>query len=322
MGAAGSSGRASGGSAGASTGGSTSAAAGADTGPGAGSAGAPVSGGGAGVGIGGSDGAPLGGASGSGGNTTGAASGQAGANAGGSDGLAGAGGASGSAGSLSQDALPNVTVFLAGDSTVMAYGASSAQQGWGEHLAERFIPKVTVSNQALGGRSVKTFMYDDAGETAEAGRWSNIRRNMKAGDYVMIQFGINDSSAGSERFVTTADFKRLLGVMVDTIVAARATPILVTPSALQEWSNGRENNARLGPYAAAMKELAATKGVLVNDLNARSVEYLNSIGQVAAERVYYMGDKAHFTLYGAKEMARIVAEELLRVRSPLSAYAK
>jgi hypothetical protein len=97
--------------------------------------------------------------------------------------------------------------------------------------------------------------------------------------------------------------------MVDDVESKQATAIFVTPSALQEWSNGMEANSRLGPYADAMREVGPGRGVLVDDLNPRSVEYLNMIGQSAAQDIYIDGDKAHFTKAGATQMAGFVAED-------------
>ena len=240
-----------------------------------------------------------------------------------SAGVAGQGGVAGTAGSgVSQGDLPAVTLFLAGDSTVSEYGAGSAQQGWGEHLDEVFVEKVMIDNQALGGRSVRSFMYVSGASGALAPRWAAIKSGLVAGDYVMIEFGINDSSVGSERFVELSEFERLLGIMVSDILAAGGVPILVTPTALQEWSGGHEGNARLGPYAAAMKNVATSHAVALADLNARSVEYLNQIGQVAAAELYFMGDKAHFTLKGGIEMATLLGQEVQGIGCPLGAYVK
>jgi lysophospholipase L1-like esterase len=205
--------------------------------------------------------------------------------------------------------LPDVTLWLAGDSTCAPYGAASAQQGWGEHLAEFFNSKVTVQNKAVGGRTVTSF------------DWSPIETGVKAGDFVMIEFGINDSSSANGRYVSPADFQAKLSSEVDTLLAKKATPIMVTPSALQGWqSDGTNSNTREQPYCDAMKAVAAAKGILVDDLNARSLENLNKIGQAAAAAIYINGDKAHFTLKGATLMAQYVTQELVRIGSPLGAY--
>jgi len=226
-------------------------------------------------------------------------------------------------GPVDQAALPPITLYLADDSTVMTYAADSAQEGWGQELGQFFISKVTINNQAVGGASVQTFMYSNPPtNTVEATRWSRIHSGIKAGDYLLVQFGANDSGFTADRHVDPPDFQLLLGRMVDAVKAKQANPILVTPSALQEWSGGRQGNVRLGPYATAMRNLAPLKNILVADLNARSVEHLNMIGQTATMQLYINGDKAHFTKAGAVQMARFVVEELRRIGSPLAAYLK
>jgi len=211
-------------------------------------------------------------------------------------------------------ALPRVTLWVAGDSTASVYGPASAQQGWGEHLADFLSSKVTVNDQAFPGRTVVTFM--------SSSHWTTIENGMKAGDYVMIEFGINDSSTAGGRLVTIPVFTSTLGKMVEAIVAKKATPIMVTPSALQYWVSGKETNAREQPYVDAMKTVAMQNDILVDDLNALSVAYLNMIGQTAAEQIYINGDKAHFTLKGATEMASLVTQELVTIGSPLGDYVK
>lgn len=288
---------------GSSTGGASGGASGmgpASTGGTAGSGGVPSGGSAAGGASGG--GAPAGGAS---------AAGGAGADAGGGSGGTTAQAGGGSGGVVDQGALPNITLHLAGDSTVMTYDAGSAQEGWGQELGQFFIDKLKVNNQAIGGASVRTF---------QTGRWTNIVSALKAGDYVMIQFGTNDSGTVQGRHVDVPDFSTALGEMIDDVEGKQGTVILVTPSALQEWSGGMEGNSRLGPYAQAMRDLGPMRGVLVDDLNARGVEYLNEIGQTAAMQIYIDGDKAHFTKMGATQMAQFVAQELERIQSPLAAY--
>jgi hypothetical protein len=105
-------------------------------------------------------------------------------------------------------------------------------------------------------------------------------------------------------------------------MAKQATFIAVTPSALQEWSGGVEGNQRLEPYVSVLHSFADASGVKLADLNARSLEFLNLIGQEAAKEIYIGGDKAHFTKKGATQMAQLVAQELKRIGSPLGAYVK
>ena len=232
----------------------------------------------------------------------------------GTGGLAGDGASSGGgAGGTDPALLPAVTLHLAGDSTVMTYAADSLQEGWGQELPQFLLSKVTIDNQALGGSSVQTFY---------AGRWQNIIKSLHAGDYVAAAFGANDSGSVAGRHVDPPDFQATFAKMNDEVLAKQATFIPVTPSALQEWSNGVEGNQRLGPYVTVLHGFAEASGVKLVDLNARSLEFLNQIGQEAAKQIYIGGDKAHFTKQGATQMAKFVAQELKRVGSPLGAYVK
>ena len=212
--------------------------------------------------------------------------------------------------------LSAITLHLAGDSTVKTYAATTTQEGWGQELGQFFIDKVTINNQAKGGANVKSF---------KNGRWGNILSILKAGDYVMIQFGANDSGTAHGP-VTPADFAVTLSRMADEVKARKAIPIFVTPSAFYQWSGGKQDNTRLAPYAAAMVTAGAAQNVQVVDLNARGVEYLNSIGQTAAKVLYMPShgtvDKAHFVKAGSTKIAQFVAEELRRIHSSLAAYLK
>lgn len=195
----------------------------------------------------------------------------------------------------------------------MAYAAGSAQEGWGQELPQFLRSLVTLDNQALGGSSVQTFY---------AGRWQNILGKLHAGDYVMAAFGANDSGSVAGRHVDPPAFQAQFAKMADEVKAKQATFIAVTPSALQEWTGGMEGNKRLGPYVSVLHAWATENQVPLVDLNARSLELLNQVGQTAAKDIYINGDKAHFTKQGATQMAKVVAQELQRIGSPLGAYVK
>jgi lysophospholipase L1-like esterase len=78
------------------------------------------------------------------------------------------------------------TLFIAGDSTVR--NGTKGEQGWGERLGEFFdTSRINVVNRAIGGRSSRTFITE--------GRWEQILKDAKSGDFVLIQFGHNDGIA-------------------------------------------------------------------------------------------------------------------------------
>ncbi len=211
-----------------------------------------------------------------------------------------------------QSALPAITLHLAGDSTMSNYTAATTQEGWGQELGQYFISKVTVDNQAQPGANIDTFY---------AGRWKTLIANVKAGDYVMAAFGINDSGT-THGPVAPAAFQTEMGVMADEVAAKQATFIPTTSSPLQVWVGGMETNTRLQPYVDATIALGMTKGLPVDNLNALGVAYYTMIGQTAAAALTFNGDKAHFDKAGATEMALLASQELATIKSPLAAYLK
>src|SRR4051812_16461787 len=96
------------------------------------------------------------------------------------------------------------TVWMAGDST-MASPSSTCPVGWATEFDSLFHSNIVVNNLAVAGRSIQTWLYEgnvsstigSSGEctlssTTYSTRWQQVLTNMKAGDYLFIQFGIND----------------------------------------------------------------------------------------------------------------------------------
>lgn len=82
------------------------------------------------------------------------------------------------------------TLWIIGDSTVKL--GAPIGKGWGEVISPLFDPaKIRVVNRAIGGRSTRTFITD--------GRWDKIIAEMRPGDFVIMQFGHNDSSPINEK---------------------------------------------------------------------------------------------------------------------------
>lgn len=74
------------------------------------------------------------------------------------------------------------TLFIVGDSTL---NSNAPLRGWGQELARFFDQtRINVVNRAIGGRSSRSFQYE--------GRWEKVLAELKAGDFVLIQFGHND----------------------------------------------------------------------------------------------------------------------------------
>jgi rhamnogalacturonan acetylesterase len=80
------------------------------------------------------------------------------------------------------------TFYLIGDSTVKngKGKGDGGLWGWGNYIAAYFdTTKIAVENDALGGTSSRTFQT--------MGLWDKVLAKVKPGDFVIMQFGHNDS---------------------------------------------------------------------------------------------------------------------------------
>lgn len=86
---------------------------------------------------------------------------------------------------LASDGDSRHTIWLAGDSTMAPDGGHNGTQGWGQYLQYSLdSSQVRVNNSAYAGRSARTFTRE--------GRFQRIIDEVKAGDWVVIEFGHND----------------------------------------------------------------------------------------------------------------------------------
>ncbi|MDD6279844.1 MAG: RICIN domain-containing protein [Oscillospiraceae bacterium] len=222
-------------------------------------------------------------------------------------------------------------IYIAGDSTVQSYRESYApQQGWGYYLGDYFTDNVTVSNHSIAGRSSKSF-YDN-------GRLQTILDEMKEGDYLFVQFAINDSAASNaERYApvcgnvdnpTEGSYEFYMEKYIEGALAKGGTPVLVTTViGLKAYSNGMFVNS-YGNYCQACKDMAAKYSIPCIDLNTLMVDHYNSIGYDAAYKYHLIGavegstDMTHFTETGANAVAGLVADAVKKLNIPLSQYVK
>ncbi|MEU7924062.1 cellulose binding domain-containing protein [Micromonospora sp. NPDC049801] len=233
-------------------------------------------------------------------------------------------------------------VWMAGDSTMM--NASSCPIGWGSQFASYLTSNVTVQNSAVGGRSIQTWLYEgnvtstknSAGEcalssTAYSARWSAMLDSgsgFKAGDYLIIQFGINDGDSACPRHVGANRFKELLGVMATAAKARGVKPIFVTPVAAITCSGNTAVGNR--GFVTETTAAAAANGVPVIDLHARSVALYNSLRlcpnngdySTGAVGAFFCNDHTHFETAGARQIAGLVATALRAQNIPLAAYLR
>lgn len=241
---------------------------------------------------------------------------------------AGSGGGSGAGG---RDAGPliAVTVYLAGDSTVSKYADTASpndQAGWGQMLHENVNRLVTVDNRAVGGRTARRFI--------EEGYLGEVLARITPGDYLLVQFGTNDSNKTATYTFNgqtipyyldpATDFKAHLRKYIQGARDRQATPVLVTPpprnSAYCTGGNGTGN------YAAAMIELGQSESVAVVNLNAKAVAHLKAICPSPVPENFFLlkkdggVDGTHFQERGARILAGFVANGIREAKLPLARY--
>ncbi len=214
-------------------------------------------------------------------------------------------------------ALP--TLFVAGDSTA-ARGKGESQQGWAVPLSNYFdLTKINVANRARGGRSSRTYVTE--------GLWDQILADLKAGDYVIIQFGHNDGSPVNEDESVPPAARRARGSIpglgeetreIDNIITKKhevihtfgwylrkmiaetkakgATPIVLSLTIRNEWKDGKiERTSRYSKWSA---ETAAASGVTFFDLSAAVADKLDALGAEKTAALYPQ-DHTHFNAAGA-----------------------
>jgi lysophospholipase L1-like esterase len=230
---------------------------------------------------------------------------------------------------------------MAGDSTMMDCTNSVCPCGWGSQLGSYFNSKVTVTNRAVGGRSIQTWLYEKAvtdtmGANNECvldsstydSRWTTMLSSMKPGDYLMIAFGINDGDSTCPRHVGSKLFQSLLDTMVSAAKDKGALPILLTPTDAIACSGSTVTENR--GFLAETKAAATADNVPLIDLNQLSMALYGSLGfcpnsgdytsTTSALGKFFCDDHTHFEAAGAKQIAGLVANALRTQSIALAAY--
>lgn len=268
------------------------------------------------------------------------------------------------------------TVWIAGDSTAARYVDSRRPEtGWAEQFAWTYTAgtagvddnahlnnsDVLVQNGtangiggvsgtgAIGGQSSKSYV--------DQGRLEKILDNAKAGDYLFIQFGHNDS--GSEAYRHTEPNTTYKEYMTTFVTEARkkgVIPVIFTSIVRGVYSDGSfigDTKANLDEYAAAAKEVAAEYHVPMVDLFTATGDVLKTktaensqayflylqkctgssnedcVNEINGEKNHALWcknysegstDSTHLNHYGAKWVAGLAYEGLCDIKLPLVKY--
>ncbi|WP_372882523.1 GDSL-type esterase/lipase family protein, partial [Psychromonas sp.] len=209
-------------------------------------------------------------------------------------------------------------VYLVGDSTV------DSDSGWGDSLIDYLSSGSVVVNEAAGGRSSKSFY--------EEGLFDIVRANLEEGDYVLIQFGHNDSKSDSKLYTTPGSspdyegtYRDYLELYVDETRTTGGIPIIVTSVNRMDFDSEYSLNMTLGEYPAAARKAALDFGAVMLDLEKESAEIFNSLGEEETLSLYSDGSsKTHFpsdkSFRVAKMVADLIGESSSSLRCSLANY--
>lgn len=212
--------------------------------------------------------------------------------------------------SLVSAATKPVMVYVASDSTVCDQ-TDSAFAGWGQMLPEFFAPPLDIANYADSGESSASFY-------GNAQMWGAIKAHWVAGDWVIIQFGHNDKDS------TDAQVETNLEKYVTDALAAKVTPILVSPPARVGVWNGNVLASQAGLHPASAMGAAAAKNVAFIDLTTLSTTWYNTLGSEAAALKFHANDSdaTHTNLAGATKLASLVAGAIKTQNLGLAKYLR
>ena len=223
-----------------------------------------------------------------------------------------------------------ITVYMIGDSTMADKPlVDNPERGWGQLFHEYFDENVTIANHAVNGRSTKSFIIE--------GRWQTVLDSLNAGDVLFIQFGHNDQKIhDSTRYAAPfGAYQTNLAKFVTEARAVHAVPILLTPVVRRRFDENGQFYDTHGDYPNAVKLLAEDLDVPLIDLHKMSMNVLEQLGEEESKKLFLWidpgeyhslpngkQDDTHFSEYGARRMAGLVASALVDLDSPLKSYLK
>ena len=212
------------------------------------------------------------------------------------------------------------TIHLMGDSTMAEknLAGGNPERGWGMMFPNFLDNGVDVVNYAQNGRSTKSFI--------DLGLWDKVKANLKAGDYVFIQFGHNDAKQDDPARYAPAygAYQENLRLFVRTALDAGAHPVLLTPVARRWFKEGRLDRNCHTDYPDAMKQVAAEFGIPLLDITTASLNWLECLGD-AASRPFFMistgkDDNTHTVASGARKITELVCDKIREQLPEIAAH--
>lgn len=224
-----------------------------------------------------------------------------------------------------------VALWMIGDSTMADKPdpAGNPERGWGQALPRFLDPTVVVRNHAVNGRSTRSFLAE--------GRWDAVRTRLRAGDYVVVQFGHNDAKVEDPARHADAEgaYRRNLERFVDEARARGATPVLATPIVRRRFDADGVLRDTHGAYPGVVRAVARARDVPLLDLERLTRALVQRAGPERSKALYVWvaprqfprhpaarQDDTHLSPAGADSVARLAARALRDAGLPLGAHVR
>lgn len=191
------------------------------------------------------------------------------------------------------------------------------EKGWGQVFPLYFKEGVRIENHAVNGRSTKSFITE--------GRWKKVLGALRAGDYVIMEFGHNDQKKeDTSRFAAaeTAYRQNLLKFITETR-AKGATPVLVTPIVRRRFDENGIFYDTHGKYPEVVRELASAENVPLLDLHRETQKLLEQYGEARSRALFLhiasfeyealpegRSDDTHLSAYGAFKVCDLATRQI------------
>lgn len=228
-------------------------------------------------------------------------------------------------------------LYIIGDSTVKNGSGHSTLvlQGWGSWIDDYFdTTKISVQNHAIGGRSSRTFITE--------GRWNKILETLQKGDYVMMQFGHNDTSPlddtarargtirgigndSTEIYNPIRKQKEMvhtygwyMGKMISDTKAKGAIPIICSPIPRYNYKDGKINRDSYATWSKELAEQTHAYFIPLNELIAVEYEKMDSL----TVKKLFPQDHTHTNKEGAVMNAQLVVKGLRETDCSLRKFLK
>jgi len=206
-------------------------------------------------------------------------------------------------------------VILLGDSTCANKREEARPEtGWGECFASYLKEDWCLYNLAQNGRSTQMVLLE--------GIFADACHLAGKGDYVLIQFGHNESKKEAHRHTEPwTTFRYNLHYMINRLKKKEFNVILISSIARRNFQKGHMVDTH-GDYPAAMKKAAKENNLPFIEMSQRTLDYLDKVGEEESLK-YFMNfpaglypnypegktDNTHLRPEGAALIASMIAEE-------------